>query len=64
MNREGEQPITNPNAPSKEQFVFQVFESIAPKYDMMNSVLSFRMHKFWRRFAMKKMQLAPGGKAF
>lgn len=48
---------------TKEQFVYQVFESIAPKYDMMNSVLSFRMHKFWRRFAMKKMNLKPGQQA-
>ncbi|MFO7263493.1 MAG: bifunctional demethylmenaquinone methyltransferase/2-methoxy-6-polyprenyl-1,4-benzoquinol methylase [Bacillaceae bacterium G1] len=63
MNREGEQSSTGPKGPSKEQFVFQVFESIAPKYDLMNSVLSFRMHKVWRRFAMKKMHLRPGDKA-
>lgn len=41
----------------KEQFVHQVFESIAPKYDLMNSVLSFRRHKAWRKFTMKKMNV-------
>lgn len=41
----------------KEQFVHQVFESIAPKYDVMNSVLSFRRHKAWRKFTMEKMKV-------
>jgi demethylmenaquinone methyltransferase/2-methoxy-6-polyprenyl-1,4-benzoquinol methylase len=34
---------------SKEEFVHSVFESIAPKYDLMNNILSFRQHKYWRR---------------
>lgn len=45
---------------AKEKFVHQVFESIAPKYDRMNTLLSFRRHKAWRRFAMKKMNVQPG----
>ena len=45
---------------SKEQFVHQVFESIAPKYDRMNTLLSFRRHKAWRRFAMHKMNVKAG----
>jgi len=61
MNREGEKNAKTSLA--KEEFVLQVFESIAPKYDMMNSVLSFHMHKYWRRFAMKKMGLRQGGTA-
>lgn len=48
---------------SKERFVHSVFESIAPKYDMMNDVLSFRRHKAWRAFAMKKMNVRPGSSA-
>lgn len=63
MNREGEQMTTHATSSSKEQYVLQVFESIAPKYDLMNSVLSFRMHKLWRRFAMKKLCLSSGGQA-
>lgn len=45
---------------TKEEFVHSVFESIAPKYDLMNSILSFRRHKAWRKFTMKKMNVKPG----
>lgn len=48
---------------SKEQFVHEVFESIAPKYDMMNNILSFRRHKAWRSFTMNKMRVKPGSTA-
>ncbi len=48
---------------SKEQFVHSVFESIAPKYDLMNDVISFRRHKAWRKFAMKKMNVRRGESA-
>lgn len=48
---------------SKEQFVHEVFESIAPKYDLMNDILSFRQHKYWRRFTMNKMKVKPGATA-
>ncbi|WP_128894445.1 demethylmenaquinone methyltransferase [Longirhabdus pacifica] len=47
----------------KEQFVLEVFESIAPKYDMMNSLISFRRHKAWRKFTMKKMNVQEGDTA-
>ncbi|TBL80006.1 demethylmenaquinone methyltransferase [Paenibacillus thalictri] len=45
---------------SKEQFVHSVFESIAPKYDLMNDILSFRRHKAWRKFTMKHMHVKKG----
>jgi demethylmenaquinone methyltransferase/2-methoxy-6-polyprenyl-1,4-benzoquinol methylase len=45
---------------SKEEFVHSVFETIAPKYDLMNNILSFRRHKAWRKFTMKKMNVQPG----
>jgi len=50
-------------AQSKEKFVHSVFESIAPKYDLMNDLISFRRHKAWRKFTMKKMALQPGDSA-
>lgn len=40
-----------------------VFESIAPKYDIMNDILSFRRHKAWRKFTMNKMNMSPGNTA-
>ncbi|GGF88746.1 demethylmenaquinone methyltransferase [Paenibacillus abyssi] len=48
---------------SKEQFVHSVFESIAPKYDLMNDLLSFRRHKAWRKFTMRKMAVPKGATA-
>ncbi|SFK91944.1 demethylmenaquinone methyltransferase / 2-methoxy-6-polyprenyl-1,4-benzoquinol methylase [Paenibacillus sp. 1_12] len=48
---------------SKEEFVHSVFESIAPKYDLMNDIISFRRHKAWRNFTMKKMNVQPGSTA-
>ncbi|RUS48284.1 demethylmenaquinone methyltransferase [Cohnella sp. AR92] len=48
---------------SDKSHVHSVFESIAPKYDMMNDIISFRRHKAWRRFTMRKMDLKPGESA-
>ncbi|MFF2908103.1 demethylmenaquinone methyltransferase [Paenibacillus sp. NPDC057934] len=47
----------------KEQFVHSVFESIASNYDVMNDIISFRRHKSWRKFAMKKMAMRRGDTA-
>jgi demethylmenaquinone methyltransferase/2-methoxy-6-polyprenyl-1,4-benzoquinol methylase len=44
----------------KEDHVLSVFQSIAGKYDLMNDVLSFRRHKAWRKFTMRKMALRNG----
>lgn len=33
----------------KEKLVAQVFHSVANKYDLMNDVLSFGIHRFWKR---------------
>lgn len=56
---------SEPKAHTEEQYdhVQSVFESIAPKYDIMNDILSFRRHKAWRKFAMKKMAMKPGDTA-
>ncbi|MFD1176347.1 demethylmenaquinone methyltransferase [Paenibacillus puldeungensis] len=55
--------MSNSSSETKEQFVHSVFESIAPKYDMMNNLLSFRRHKAWRKFTMAKMNMSPGDTA-
>lgn len=48
---------------TKEQRVHHVFEKIYDRYDFMNSVISFRRHRAWRRSVMKKMQVQPGDTA-
>jgi demethylmenaquinone methyltransferase/2-methoxy-6-polyprenyl-1,4-benzoquinol methylase len=55
--------VNQVEAKSKEQFVHSVFESIAHKYDLMNDILSFRRHKAWRKFTMKKMNVREGSSA-
>jgi demethylmenaquinone methyltransferase/2-methoxy-6-polyprenyl-1,4-benzoquinol methylase len=44
---------------SSKEHVHALFENIAPKYDMMNDLLSFRRHKAWRKFTMRKMNVQP-----
>lgn len=48
---------------SKEQRVHGVFEKISENYDQMNSVISFQLHKRWRKDTMKKMNVQKGSKA-
>jgi len=47
----------------KEAYVESLFSIVAPKYDLINTVLSFTRHKAWRRFAVSKSGLQPGGSA-
>src|SRR5699024_11043143 len=48
---------------SKEEKVHHVFESIYHKYDTMNSVISLKRHKVWRRETMKIMNVKKGAAA-
>ncbi len=45
----------------KEVFIERLFSSIAPKYDLLNWVLSLSRHKAWWRFAASNSGLKPGG---
>jgi demethylmenaquinone methyltransferase/2-methoxy-6-polyprenyl-1,4-benzoquinol methylase len=42
--------------------VRQMFSSIAPRYDVTNEVLSFGVHRLWRRVAVKASGARPGHK--
>lgn len=45
---------------SKEEYVHEIFSTIAKRYDLLNTLLSFNQDKYWRRFAVKKCDLKPG----
>lgn len=39
---------------AKSGQVEQMFDSIAPAYDLMNNVMTFGLHRHWRNYALKK----------
>lgn len=46
----------------KEEYIKGVFNEIAPRYDVMNRVMTGGLVKSWRRFALEQGVLAPGDK--
>jgi demethylmenaquinone methyltransferase/2-methoxy-6-polyprenyl-1,4-benzoquinol methylase len=44
----------------KSSRVGAVFNSVTPSYDLMNDLMSFGLHRAWKRFAVSSMQLKPG----
>lgn len=47
----------------KGQHIEEMFASIAERYDLLNTLLSFNCHKRWRRFAVRQCALKPGDQA-
>ncbi len=54
-------PITG--GAEKRAYVQQVFSSIAPRYDLLNHVLSLNIDRWWRRIAVRQLdwERAPAG---
>ncbi len=44
----------------KAEKVHSVFEKIYKRYDKMNSIISFKRHKAWRKDVMKRMDVKEG----
>lgn len=44
----------------KESLVAQVFSSVASKYDIMNDLMSFGMHRLWKRELIKLSGVSQG----
>ena len=47
----------------KKARVRGVFDSVAPRYDLMNDVMSGGLHRLWKRFTLAKTGLRPGQRA-
>ena len=45
----------------KGRGVRQMFDNIAPRYDLLNRLLSFGIDRRWRRFAVAQLQVPEGG---
>lgn len=46
----------------KEHLVAGVFHSVAGKYDIMNDLMSFGVHRIWKRFTVELSAVRPGHK--
>ncbi|HVK55865.1 MAG TPA: bifunctional demethylmenaquinone methyltransferase/2-methoxy-6-polyprenyl-1,4-benzoquinol methylase UbiE [Burkholderiales bacterium] len=46
----------------KAKKVGAVFESVAPKYDVMNDLMSGGLHRLWKRFAIEMSGVRAGSK--
>jgi len=46
----------------KAGMVRGVFDSVAEKYDIMNDLMSFGIHRLWKRFAIELAGVRPGQK--
>lgn len=47
----------------KAKRVHSVFASVAGKYDVMNDLMSFGVHRLWKRFTLSLTGLKPGQRA-
>ncbi|MGC8810302.1 MAG: bifunctional demethylmenaquinone methyltransferase/2-methoxy-6-polyprenyl-1,4-benzoquinol methylase UbiE [bacterium] len=45
---------------NKEKFVWKLFNTIAPSYDLLNTLLSFGHHFWWKKKAVKILDLKDG----
>jgi len=50
-------------AADKASRVRSVFESVAPKYDVMNDLMSLGWHRLWKHFTLSLTGLRPGQSA-
>jgi demethylmenaquinone methyltransferase/2-methoxy-6-polyprenyl-1,4-benzoquinol methylase len=46
----------------KPRRVGEVFRSVAPSYDLMNDLMSFGLHRVWKRFALEMSGVRPGSR--
>ncbi len=53
-------PDTLPEGEAKVEAVRSMFDAIAPRYDLVNRIMTFRMDVGWRRRTVRSLGLATG----
>ncbi|MEO7397460.1 MAG: class I SAM-dependent methyltransferase, partial [Ilumatobacteraceae bacterium] len=53
---------TLPEGDEKAVAVRQMFDAIAPRYDLVNRIMTFRLDVRWRRRAVRSLGLATGSR--
>lgn len=51
-----------PDKENKQEFVNNVFKNVAPKYDIMNDLMSLYIHRLWKDYFIRKLKPLPGTK--
>jgi demethylmenaquinone methyltransferase/2-methoxy-6-polyprenyl-1,4-benzoquinol methylase len=51
-----------PQGEDKSQMVRKMFDAIAPRYDLVNRIMTFRLDTRWRRRAVRDLALPPNSK--
>jgi len=51
-----------PQGDSKAKVVQNMFDAIAPRYDMVNRIMTFRLDTRWRKLAVRKLALSKGAR--
>jgi demethylmenaquinone methyltransferase/2-methoxy-6-polyprenyl-1,4-benzoquinol methylase len=49
-----------PQGRAKQDLVRSMFDSIAPRYDLVNFLMTFGLDAMWRRRTIEMLQLSPG----
>jgi demethylmenaquinone methyltransferase/2-methoxy-6-polyprenyl-1,4-benzoquinol methylase len=53
--------VNLPSKETKEKFVHNLFNNIAKRYDLMNTLITLGLDKSWRRFTVQRSGLQAGG---
>lgn len=51
-----------PQGDAKAKVVQNMFDAIAPRYDLVNRIMTFRLDTRWRKIAVRKLALAQGAR--
>ena len=51
-----------PTGEAKSRAVREMFDTVAPRYDLVNRIMTFRLDVRWRRLAVRTLGLAPGSR--
>ena len=51
-----------PQGDAKAKVVQNMFDAIAPRYDLVNRIMTFRLDTRWRKIAVRKLALARGAR--
>lgn len=55
-------PTTLPEGDEKVVAVRGMFDAIAPRYDLVNRIMTFRLDVRWRRITVRSLSLRPGSR--